>query len=186
MKFIHKHSFLLRDVVLSALLAFGIIALMVIAVGSMAVNYDRPDLVSPAFSNNYNKLNSLLDDLESTRTATTSTAGLSFIGTFNIAFNSIFQGKTPSKLSISVLESVLVGISLNIEFLNNKPPESVKAMYDKLLTTKAFSPKNLREGIAGKDKVIARLNTSKRIFSGHWHVEQNSNTKYPWPYWKTV
>src|SRR3990172_2984765 len=90
MRFIHKHSFLLRDVVLSGLLAFGIIALLVLAVGSMAVNYDRPDLVSPAFSNNYNKLNSLLDDLECTRTATTSTQGLSFIGTFNIAFNSIF------------------------------------------------------------------------------------------------
>ena len=59
MRFIHKHSFLLRDVVLSGLLAFGIIALLVLAVGSMAVNYDRPDLVSPAFSNNYNKLNSL-------------------------------------------------------------------------------------------------------------------------------
>ena len=67
----------------------------------MAVNYDRPDLVSPAFSNNYNKLNSLLDDLEGTRTATTSTQGLSFIGTFNIAFNSIF---TVFKLVLNSLD----------------------------------------------------------------------------------
>ena len=100
-KFTSKKSFLLRDVVLSGLLAFGIIALMVIAVGSMAVNYDRPDLVSPSFSNNYNKLNGLLTDLESTRTATTSTQGLTFIGTFNIAFNSIF---TVFKLVLNSLD----------------------------------------------------------------------------------
>ena len=87
---ISKHSFLLRDVVISAIFGMGIIALLVIAIGSMAVNYNRPDLVSPSFSNNYNKLNSLLDDLETSRTAVTSPQGLSFIGTFNVAFNSIF------------------------------------------------------------------------------------------------
>lgn len=101
MQFQSKKGFLLRDVVLAALLAFGVIALLVLGIGSMAVNYDRPDLVSTSFSNNYNKLNSLLDDLESTRTATTSTEGLSFIGTFNVAFNSIF---TVFKLVLNSLD----------------------------------------------------------------------------------
>jgi hypothetical protein len=101
LKFQYKHSFLLRDVVLSSLIAFGVIALLVIGIGAMAVNYDRPDLVSSSFSNNYNKLNALLGDVETTRTATTSTQGLSFIGTFNVAFNSIF---TVFKLVLSSLD----------------------------------------------------------------------------------
>ena len=100
-KISRKNGFLLRDVVLSALLSFGIIAFLVIATGSMAVNYDRPDLVSPAFSNNYNKLNLILGDLETARTATTSQQGLSFIGVFNVAFNSIF---TVFKLVLNSLD----------------------------------------------------------------------------------
>ena len=96
-----KHGFLLRDVVMSALFAFGVIALLVITTGGMAVNYDRPDLVNPSFSNNYNKLNSLLSDLETTRNATTGPQGLSFIGTFNVAFNSIF---TVFKLVLNSLD----------------------------------------------------------------------------------
>lgn len=96
-----KHSFLLRDIVLAGLFGMGIIALFVIAIGSMSVNYDRTDLVSPSFSSNYNKLNSLLGDLETSRTAVTSTQGLSFIGTFNVAFNSIF---TVFKLVLNSLD----------------------------------------------------------------------------------
>lgn len=101
MKYKHKSGFLLRDVVLSALFGMGIIAFFVIAIGAMATNYNRSDLVSPSFSNNYNKLNSLLGDLETSRTAVTSTQGLSFIGTFNVAFNSIF---TVFKLVLNSLD----------------------------------------------------------------------------------
>lgn len=97
----HRHSFLLRDVVLSALFGMGVIALFVIAIGAMSVNYNRSDLVSPSFSNNYNKLNSLLGDLETSRSAVTSPQGLSFIGTFNVAFNSIF---TVFKLVLNSLD----------------------------------------------------------------------------------
>jgi hypothetical protein len=96
-----KKGFLLRDVVLSALFGMGIISLLVIIIGSMAVNYDRPDLISPSFSENYDKLDILLGDVETTRTATTSTQGLSFIGTFNVAFNSIV---TVFKLVLSSLD----------------------------------------------------------------------------------
>jgi hypothetical protein len=97
----YKHGFLLRDVVISALLSFGIVALLVLATGSMAINYDRNDLVSDSFSENYNKLNTLTVDLESARVATTSPQGLSFIGTFNVAFNSIF---TVFKLVLNSLD----------------------------------------------------------------------------------
>lgn len=118
LKFQSKHSFLLRDVVLSALLSMGVIALLVVAIASMAVNYDRPDLVSPSFSNNYNKLNSLLGDLDSARTATTSTQGLSFIGTFNVAFNSIFTVFKLVLNSLDMFGSMTASIISDYTFLD--------------------------------------------------------------------
>lgn len=96
-----KKGFLLRDVAISAVLAMGIISLLVIAVGSMAVNYGRPDLVSPSFSNNYDKLDSLLGDLDDTREAVTNTQDLSFLGTFSVSFNSVF---TAVKLVLNSLD----------------------------------------------------------------------------------
>ena len=118
LKFQSKHSFLLRDVVLSALMAFGVIAMLVLATGAMAVNYDRPDLVSSSFSNNYNKLNSLLGDLDTARTATTSTQGLTFIGTFNVAFNSIFTVFKLVLNSLDIFGSMTASVVSDYTFLD--------------------------------------------------------------------
>jgi len=114
----NKQGFLLRDVVLSALISLGVIALLVLAVGSMAVNYDRPDLVSPSFSNNYNKLNSLLGDLDGTREATTSTGGLSFIGTLDVAFNSIFTVFQLVLNSLDLFGSMTANVVSDYTFLD--------------------------------------------------------------------
>jgi len=90
-----------------------------------------------------------------------------FNRTLDLVYKSIFEGKPPRKLSTSVLEALLVGISFNLDFLESQPTTAVKAMYEKLLTEEEFSDEKLREGIAGKDRVIARMNTAKRVFSGH-------------------
>lgn len=90
-----------------------------------------------------------------------------FSRTVDLVYKSVFEGKPPKKLSTSILEAVLVGISLNLNFLESRPANSIKAMYHKLLAEEDFSEKKLREGIAGKDRVIARMNTAKRVFSGH-------------------
>lgn len=84
-------AFLLRDVAIAAVFGFGILALYVLFVGAMADNYNRQDIVSPAFSQNYDKLTSMTANLEQSRQAVTnSTSGLSFIGTFQITFNALF------------------------------------------------------------------------------------------------
>ena len=89
-----------------------------------------------------------------------------FIRTIDLVYKTIFEGKPPRKLSISVLEALLVGTALNLDFLEAQPAQSVRKMYDKLLKEDEFSEKQLREGIAGKDRVIARMNTAKKVFSG--------------------
>ena len=89
-----------------------------------------------------------------------------FNRTIDVIYKSIFEGKPPRKLSTSVLEAVLVGVSLNLKFVESKPAASIKVMYDKLLVEEEFSEKKLREGLAGKERVIGRMNTAKRVFSG--------------------
>lgn len=88
-----------------------------------------------------------------------------FNRTIDVVYKSIFEGKPPRKLSTSILEAILVGVSLNLEFVESQPASNIKAMYDKLLSEEEFSEKKLREGLAGKDRVIGRMNTAKRVFS---------------------
>lgn len=89
-----------------------------------------------------------------------------FRHTINVVYDSIFDGKMPSKLSISILEGVLVGVSLNLPFVENQNSLKIKAMYEKLLLQNDFREENLREGLAGRQRVISRIATAKRVFSG--------------------
>jgi len=89
-----------------------------------------------------------------------------FNRTIDVVYKSIFEGKPPRKLSTSVLEAMLVGVSFNLEFVESQPTSRIKAMYEKLLSQEEFSEKKLREGLSGKERVIGRMSTAKRIFSG--------------------
>ncbi len=89
-----------------------------------------------------------------------------FNRTIDAVYKSIFEGKPPRKLSTSVLEAILVGVSFNLDFVESQPTSRIKAMYDKLLAQEEFSEKKLREGLSGKERVIGRINTAKRVFSG--------------------
>jgi len=89
-----------------------------------------------------------------------------FNRTIDVVYKSIFEGKPPRKLSTSILEAILVGVSFNLEFVESQPTSNIKAMYDKLLAHEEFSDKKLREGLSAKDRVIGRMSTAKRVFSG--------------------
>ncbi len=89
-----------------------------------------------------------------------------FNRTIDVVYKSIFEGKPPRKLSTSVLEAILVGVSFNVEFVESQPTSKIKSMYDKLLAHEEFSDKKLSEGLSGKERVIGRMSTAKRVFSG--------------------
>jgi len=89
-----------------------------------------------------------------------------FENTVDIIYESIFEGKVPKKLGISVLEAMLVGVSFNLEFLYKQPNSKIHAMYQHLLAQDEFSDKQLREGLSGKERVKGRISTAKRVFSG--------------------
>ena len=90
-KWNRKSGFLLRDIALAILFGTGIIAIFVLMMGSLSVNYNRPDLVSSSFSQHYNHFSNLSSGLENSRQAVTnSSSGTSLLGTFQVTFNSFF------------------------------------------------------------------------------------------------
>lgn len=88
-----------------------------------------------------------------------------FNRTTDIVFKKIFEGKIPAKLSISVLEAVLVGVSFNLTILEKESNSAVKSKHKKLLRDKQFSEQKLIEGLSGKQRVIGRMTVAKKIFS---------------------
>lgn len=89
-----------------------------------------------------------------------------FLHTIEIIFRKVFEGRIPQKLSISMLEALLVGVSLNIDYLDRQPPDVLKTYFSQLQKNEEFSDEKLREGLSGKPRVIGRLSAAEEIFSG--------------------
>jgi Protein of unknown function DUF262 len=83
-----------------------------------------------------------------------------------VIYSKVFEGKIPQKLSITVLESLLVGIAFNLKFIESQTPQYIQDLYKKLQSNEEFSEQRLSEGLAQKTRVTNRINTSKSIFSG--------------------
>lgn len=89
-----------------------------------------------------------------------------FNRTIDLTFRKVFEGKVPDKLSITVLEATLVGISHNLDYLEAQPTNKVKELYNKLLSHEELSEEKLIEGLSGKSRVMGRLKAAIDIFSG--------------------
>ena len=89
-----------------------------------------------------------------------------FEKTISIAYESIFKNDAEAPKPVSVIEGVLVGISKNIEYLQDVPSETISEMYQRLLASEEFSDEKLKEGLSGTQRVLGRMSTAERIFSG--------------------
>lgn len=78
-----------------------------------------------------------------------------------------FDGVAPPKLSLTVLEAILVGVARNIDVLKAAPAGTVKERLQALQNHVDFSETSLKEGLSKKPRVIARLKTAVGIFSGN-------------------
>jgi hypothetical protein len=87
-----------------------------------------------------------------------------FERTVDIVHKAIFEGRA-MQLSTSVLEATLVGVSLNLDFVERQPTSKIKAMYETMLGLPEFSEEKLREGLAGKERVLGRMSSAKEAFS---------------------
>jgi len=85
-----KKSFTTRDFVIAGVLFSGIVALFVLAIGGISDEYDTSILTNEDFSANYDKLTAQTERIETARETAAAGGGLSFVGTFDVAFQSTF------------------------------------------------------------------------------------------------
>ena len=86
-----RKGMLVRDVVIGGILFTGIIAIFVILVANMAINYNNPNMVSQSFSQNYNKLQQLTqgaNGLSVSQNSVENVSGMQLQGNFDVAFSS--------------------------------------------------------------------------------------------------
>ena len=88
-----------------------------------------------------------------------------FIDTIKLVADEVFEEKAPPKLSLTVLEALLVGVGANLPRLMNLPHPKLTLRYKELLAHSEFSEGALREGLSKKQRVIERLNTAIKIFA---------------------
>jgi len=89
-----------------------------------------------------------------------------FQRTVEIVYNALFGGRIPPKMTISVLEATMVGVSLNLDSLEKRTSGAIKEMHQHLLTSEEFSEEKLKEGLAGKSRVLGRMSTARVVFAG--------------------
>ena len=88
-----------------------------------------------------------------------------FNRTIDVIQTKLIEHKEVQSLSKSVLECLLVGIAINIDFIESITPEQFSKLYKSLKESDEFSFDNLKEGLASKDKVIKRLDFAIDNFS---------------------
>ena len=86
----NKKGYLTRDFVIAGIFLMGVIALMVLMVQGVADNYDRQELIDGSFSEKYDQLESITDDVTTMLDTTRSGNGLSFQGAFDVTFGAAF------------------------------------------------------------------------------------------------
>jgi len=85
-----KKPFLTRDFVIAGILFSGLIALFVLAIAGIQDEYDSTLLTNEEFASKYDKLTEQTEKIETARSAAAAGEGLSFVGTFDVAFQSTF------------------------------------------------------------------------------------------------
>ncbi len=87
---ITKKPFLTRDFIIAGLLFSGLIALWVLAIAGIQSEYDSTLLTNEKFASQYDRLTEQTAKVETARSAASAGGGLSFVGTFDVAFQSVF------------------------------------------------------------------------------------------------
>ncbi len=89
-----------------------------------------------------------------------------FNRTVSIIYRRIYQGTPPTKQPLSVLEATLVGVSLNVDYLESIADSDLRRLKDAVVHHEDFSEEKLAEGLSGKQRVIGRIEAVRKIFSG--------------------
>jgi hypothetical protein len=88
-----------------------------------------------------------------------------FVQTIDFIWEKIFSKTAPPKLTVTVLEALLVGVSSNLTHLHGIDAQRARAAYEKLLLEEEFSNiTTIREGLSKKPRVLGRIGAAIRVF----------------------
>ena len=87
-----------------------------------------------------------------------------FFRTIDLIYKNILDSKPLPKISKATTEALFVGIASNLNNLEKETDTELQKRYMALRKNELFSVDNLKEGLAQKDKVLARINKAKEIF----------------------
>lgn len=89
-----------------------------------------------------------------------------FQRTIDTVFEKLFNNQSADKLSKSVTEAILIGVSKNLEFIDGLNVAEAQHLLNNLREDDLFSVDSLKEGLSQKNKVITRIKRAIEIFSG--------------------
>ena len=88
---INKKGWVARDFIIAMLVFSGVLAMFVVMIGSIANDYDNTDIISPEFSDKFDKFSENVDTGGEMWAASTGEGGLSLVGTADLLFFSTFK-----------------------------------------------------------------------------------------------
>jgi hypothetical protein len=83
-----------------------------------------------------------------------------------VVLNKIYGGSAPGKTPLSIVEATMVGVARNIDRIEQMESKDVVQRYQQLLKHEEFSEERLLEGLAGKKRVIGRMQAAIEAFAG--------------------
>ncbi|MBA5871855.1 MAG: hypothetical protein GDA68_17955 [Nitrospira sp. CR2.1] len=89
-----------------------------------------------------------------------------FLRTVSIVHERVYNEMAPLRTPISIIEATLVGVARNVDAISDLPPKEVKARHNKMLQHEEFSEQRLSEGLAGKQRLTARIGAAINAFAG--------------------
>ena len=89
-----------------------------------------------------------------------------FTRTISLVHDSLYSQYYNERISVSVKEATLVGVSLNIDHLESVTKKRIREMHREMLDSPEFGEERLKEGLSGKQRVLERMTVAERSFAG--------------------
>lgn len=107
----NKKGFIARDFVVALILFSGVIALMTLAIASIADDYGNTDVINEDFADKFDRLEDNTGRVTEMFDSTSGKGGLSLIGTFDVLFNGAFSVISLVFSGVTSVGSQLLGFS---------------------------------------------------------------------------
>lgn len=111
-------------------------------------------------------LNDYMEDNRDPDDGTISIKRELFTKTVKLVYEGIYLKRPHVKMSLTVMESVIVGVGKNISSLETSGPDVLYNRYKTLISRDEFSEKSLIEGLSKRQRVIDRLNIAINVIGG--------------------